>query len=583
MNDLLVPLLVWSTKAAAVAVVAAGVALSLRRRSSATRHLVWRLALVAVWLLPLGFLTPPPLVAPVLPHRTAYLSSNSGPIPSFPQGPAQAPNSPSEVSFAPPVAPTGGHLPILALLYGTGFLAFAARWIAGFVAARRLAAGASPTETPAVRIATDARLRVPVTFGVRNPVILLPADAPEWPEARRSAAVRHEAAHVRRRDWIWQSLAAWTCAIHWFNPLMWGLEAALRATAEDAADDEALASGLTPKDYAHALLDVAAAACLPMPATVAMARRFGVAARLRHVLAEGRDRRRPSARLTCGLTALMIGLGTAMAGLALAQRATPTPRAPSVYARVASFGPGAPFYGPYRLRNGGTARLAYVQDESPEGRNLWRPDGKAGLPGDIARSLPLRGQGRMDGKRRLFLRVDVEGIPLRGLSYAVRVPHESDWTVWQSYGANDRTLDMATFMAPAGLTRTDMRVGIASGRPRVYAHGRPGEGGVLQPSVKPYDDRAMVMGGWERPTVTVTVQIPRELADKDVTLAAYTADGRALELREWSEDVPRTGPIRRGFSFGKASPQDIERVELLVRDYEWVTFRGIHLYPNRRK
>jgi hypothetical protein len=227
--------------------------------------------------------------------------------------------------------------------------------------------------------------------------------------------------------------------------------------------------------------------------------------------------------------------------------------------------------------------LAFVQDESPEGRNLWRPDGGEGLPRDVARSLPFSGQDPTDGKRRLYLRVDVEGIPLGGLSYAVKVPHESDRILWQSYGVNDRTLDMVTFVAPAGLKRTDMRVGIASGRPRIYAHGRPGEGGVLQPSVKPYDDPTMVMGGWERPTVTVTVQIPRELADKNVTLAAYTADGRALELRQWSDDDSRTGPIRREFSFGKASPQDIERVELLVRDYEWVTFRGIHLYPNRRK
>ena len=91
---------------------------------------------------------------------------------------------------------------------------------------------------------------VPMTWGVRRPHVLLPVGALEWPEDRLHAVCAHELAHVRRADWLVHVLAQMVCAVYWFNPLFWMAERALGRESEQAADDEALASGLDASQYA---------------------------------------------------------------------------------------------------------------------------------------------------------------------------------------------------------------------------------------------------------------------------------------------------------------------------------------------
>ena len=55
--------------------------------------------------------------------------------------------------------------------------------------------------------------------------------------------IRHERAHIQRRDWLWQSFAQVMTAIFWFHPLMWLAASQLRNEAEHAADDATLAAG----------------------------------------------------------------------------------------------------------------------------------------------------------------------------------------------------------------------------------------------------------------------------------------------------------------------------------------------------
>jgi TonB family protein len=89
----------------------------------------------------------------------------------------------------------------------------------------------------------------PMTWGVFRPSILLPT------AGAHPAVIRHEQAHVERRDGLWQLVAQTACALFWFHPLVW---LAARRAAEDrerACDDRVLSGGgWSAEDYANAML-----------------------------------------------------------------------------------------------------------------------------------------------------------------------------------------------------------------------------------------------------------------------------------------------------------------------------------------
>jgi TonB family protein len=96
-----------------------------------------------------------------------------------------------------------------------------------------------------------------MTFGVRRPRILLPADCLEWPPSRHCSVLLHELAHVQRRDVPAQLFAHVMTALWWFQPLCWTGRASLRRESERACDAVVLASGIRPSDYAMELLEIA--------------------------------------------------------------------------------------------------------------------------------------------------------------------------------------------------------------------------------------------------------------------------------------------------------------------------------------
>jgi len=246
---------------------------------------------------------------------------------------------------------------------------------------------------------------------------------------------------------------------------------------------------------------------------------------------------------------------------------------------VLSFGPGKPFYGPAKLAGGGTATLAFVQVDESKPHTLWRPDGSRAAPADVARSLDMTGFTDKKPVRSILLRVDIDGIPRGSYDCVVQVPQVSNWSVWQSYGdQNNRTMDMASFDAASTLRVTDMRFGIASGRYRILESGQIGEAPLFA-RVKPGDHRIDMRAGAE-----IAVRIPSGIEDKDVKLAAYDRSGKSLDLMFWetSDTKDKSGAPTRSYGFSGARPDDIARVELIARDYEWVTFKGIHLYPRSR-
>src|SRR2546422_2099447 len=168
---------------------------------------------------------------------------------------------------------------------------------------------------------------MPITWGVRRPAILLPAEADDWTAERRRDVLLHELAHVKRHDFIIQLIARIACAVYWFHPLVWLAATRLREEHERACDDHVLRAGATPSEYATHLLEIARglrAARATSLATVAMARPAQLATRLIDVLDTRRCRDTLSARaaLPAWLVAIAVVVPLAAAAPRVAQPAS---------------------------------------------------------------------------------------------------------------------------------------------------------------------------------------------------------------------------------------------------------------------
>jgi type II secretion system protein G len=339
------------------------VALALRNRSAAARHLVWTVAIVSVLALaPLAYVLPGWQV-PVIPAALQDAIETPGLAPEAPpprvvgrvadpseraQGYPSAgarrdtlvpPGHPDSLHERPTGAaslPSANSAPsrptdwTLLLFYAwiAGLLAVLAPYAFSTVRAIRMIRQAQlfPESLRAratasipvlagnrrLRLFLSERAEVPMTWGLIRPVVVLPIEAANWPDDCLRMVLVHEASHIRRLDCLWQFLAQATSALYWFNPLVWIAARRLRIERERACDDHVLSAGLRPSEYAESLLNIARSlrSTLFAPAgAVAMARRSQLEGRLLAILDASRNR--------CGLTARML-----LAGLAVAACAT---------------------------------------------------------------------------------------------------------------------------------------------------------------------------------------------------------------------------------------------------------------------
>ena len=67
------------------------------------------------------------------------------------------------------------------------------------------------------------RHAVPVTVGFCRRRIILPLAAKEWPADQRRMVLKHELAHVVRRDVLWQLMTSIATSCFWFQPLVLSL------------------------------------------------------------------------------------------------------------------------------------------------------------------------------------------------------------------------------------------------------------------------------------------------------------------------------------------------------------------------
>ncbi len=168
---------------------------------------------------------------------------------------------------APAAVPvTGLELP--GLLFAA-WAAVAALYIAvNFIAAARLALALQHAEripeveglpdSLSIHVYISDRIAVPMTLGLFPRRIFVPAAWYGWSDECRRMALRHEAAHIARRDGIVQILQIVAQAIYFFHPLVMILGRRLGEYREMACDDISAGSGgRAGVEYSRFLVEIA--------------------------------------------------------------------------------------------------------------------------------------------------------------------------------------------------------------------------------------------------------------------------------------------------------------------------------------
>ena len=326
----------------------------LRSRSAADRGAVLKLGVLMLLALPLISLFFPALVIETAADQAA------APIP--PEALAAAAAAAAAVPVGTEAAPSVGNWEdpgiLFLLLYAGGVLAVGGRLLAGLGTLRRWTASAEPvtdaqwlqaleradTGRREIRLLVSAETSSPLSWGVRDPVILLDYDALQRPEDA-DAILAHEVAHIVRADWVSLILSRLSVALFWFNPLVWRLDREVAHQAEEAADSHA-AQRVEPTRYAQTLLDWARQSGSAVPANAMAGSEPGLSRRVRAVL-DGRFSRRSgsfwagAAMIACAAVAAPVAALEFVPEAPEAPEAPAAPPAPEVPALAAAPAPSA--------------------------------------------------------------------------------------------------------------------------------------------------------------------------------------------------------------------------------------------------
>lgn len=265
-----------SIRALVIAVAVALVLAVFRIRNSSTRHIAWAVVVMTMLLMPMLVRVAPPVrvqfpdlpptwkLMPVPPppridvpvqllDPSPAITDERGARMSSLAAPAANPAGPR----VPLTVPVGVRWTVLALsVYLTGLVLLLARWLIGLLHLSKIRKGSQSVEAN-IQAFESALVAVPVTVGLFRPRVILPLGWREWTADTLTAVLAHECAHVERRDPLVTAIARLNCAIFWFHPVAWWLEAKLATLAEHACDDAALKQ-VARQQYADTLLDIAA-------------------------------------------------------------------------------------------------------------------------------------------------------------------------------------------------------------------------------------------------------------------------------------------------------------------------------------
>src|SRR5215467_15850857 len=236
-----------------------------RSHSAATRYRVWLIAILVSAILPLLSIISKSLPGPPLP----------APLPAA--GAAVLP-APSTLGLAGPRFLWGSLVwPICVLLWATGIATQLGRLFGSHWRLRAIHRSARSESTATssldidwepgdvnpkigrqVTIAYSREIKSPGLAGLFRPVILLPADIATWTSAEERASIlRHELAHINRRDHLVSLLQSIFKALFFFHPMVRYASNQLSLERELACDDRVLGLGTEPRAYAESILKAA--------------------------------------------------------------------------------------------------------------------------------------------------------------------------------------------------------------------------------------------------------------------------------------------------------------------------------------
>lgn len=285
-------------KSTAVLALAWLLALALRRRSAAARHIVWTAAFAVLLALPLLSIS-----LPAWPHpfANAILVADSGVTFHANAAAPRAAALGSANAAAPqlsgksgPAVPRFDPRRAAMALWACGALLGLLQMAWAYAAVGRLSRQLAPAPWHPSEFGISEPVRLletgygmPMAAGVFRPAIFLPAESAAWTWERVRVVVLHEYAHIVRGDAAAHLVARLSLSLHWFNPLAWLAWREFLKERERAADDLVLGAGAVATDYAGHLLEIARtmqSAPAGAAAGIAMARRSQLEGRLLAIL-----------------------------------------------------------------------------------------------------------------------------------------------------------------------------------------------------------------------------------------------------------------------------------------------------------
>jgi beta-lactamase regulating signal transducer with metallopeptidase domain len=256
---------------------------------------------------------------------------------------------PSENVATPAMVPhrasldTQDIIRLVLALYVAGAVFLLGRWLIGYLWLWRLVGTSRPAPASAEclfrematglpwqpRLLVTRRLRLPVSCGLFQPTVLVPA---AW--CQRSLELRwvfaHELTHLRRRD-------AWSCllfglaqAVFFYLPWFWWLRRQVRLCQEYVADAAAAAQPSPVEEYAQFLLGLTMAPAVPAGATGVLGNSSDLYRRVTMLLKSPVSVEQRCPRLWLAATAGSLFLAAVcVSGVGLRAQA-PAPRPPAV-------------------------------------------------------------------------------------------------------------------------------------------------------------------------------------------------------------------------------------------------------------
>ena len=142
-------------------------------------------------------------------------------------------------------------IPVAAIVWISGIVIMLAYLLISYIKLKKTVSVCVPVRE---RILSCDEVKAPFILGVFRPVIYVPSS---MTGETLDLVIRHETAHLQRRDHWWKPLGFLLLAIYWFNPLCWIAYILLCRDIEMACDEKVIRD--MDKDemaaYSQALLD----------------------------------------------------------------------------------------------------------------------------------------------------------------------------------------------------------------------------------------------------------------------------------------------------------------------------------------